>query len=599
MRALFLAVPLTFAVVAAVAQDATPAPSGDPALVVGNGDYADLDAVERGALLPPAAAGLEENGFALDGGADLNARRLYAEATEWVEALPDAGRAVAALSGRFATDGTRTWFLATNTKPPSPIEIARRAILVQTLLEALGRVDGPAVLLLGTDDYEADWGPGLRPGLGPINPPEGVTVATGTVGGIEALMRSGIAQPGQSLGAALRSVRGVTLLDDAGGDVTLIPAPEAQTAPEAPAEPAAVDRVELPDDLVGIAEETAWNFARSIDTENGYVRYLDRFPAGAHAAEAVARLEELRNTPSDPNAAAEAALDLTPGVRTQVQRDLTTLGFDTNGIDGIFGSGTRAAIRDWQSAGNRTATGYVTRDDINALSQQAAVRTREMEAERARRDEDLWTRTRAANDLPAYRTYLEAFPQGAHAAEARRAVEALTAERRDTDAERDRDAWDIAREADTRRSYRAYLDRPGQGAFDTQAQRRLDELVAAAQARRQQTGDSNSNRNGNGGGNGNGDGNGGGNGNGNGNGNGGGARAIQSDDEARLGLDRFGLQLVESQLAALGLNPGTVDGVLDDDSRGALRRYQSRSGLDATGFLDRLTLDRLLVDSLR
>ena len=591
MRALFLALPLTVAVAAAIAQDAAEPPAGDVALVVGNGDYADLADVERGALLPQAAERLAEGGFDVGGGADLNARVLYAEAGAWVEALPEASRAVAALTGRFATDGTRTWFLATNTKPPSPVEIARRAILVETLIEALDRVDGPAVLLLGTDGLDTDWGPGLTPGLGPIEAPKGVTIVTGTVGGIESLMRLGLAQPGQSVAEAVSAVRGVMLLGEGQGDVTLIPAitpdPQPRSEPasrpvDAPP-PAAADRVDLPDSVVGLDEETAWAFAATVDTENGYIRFLDRFPTGRRAPEAVARLAELRSTPADPNAAAEAALNLTPGIRTQVQRDLTTLGFDTNGVDGIFGSGTRSAIRNWQGAQGRTATGYVTRDDISALSAQATARSREVAAERTRRDEDLWQRTRAANDVAAYRAYLDAFPEGAHAADARAAVEALTAQTRQTDAERDRAAWDIARESDTRRAYRAYLDRPGRGGFDAEAERRIEELAAAAQARRNADGN-------NGGGNG---------GNGNGNGNRNGGQAPQTEDEARLGMDRIGLQLVESQLSALGLDPGIVDGILDAASRGALRQYQNQNGLDATGFLNQLTLDRLLVDSLR
>ncbi len=48
----------------------------------------------------------------------------------------------------------------------------------------------------------------------------------------------------------------------------------------------------------------------------------------------------------------EAALRLTRDQRRQVQRDLSLMGYDTRGIDGVFGRGTRAAIAGWQSASN-------------------------------------------------------------------------------------------------------------------------------------------------------------------------------------------------------------------------------------------------------
>ena len=46
--------------------------------------------------------------------------------------------------------------------------------------------------------------------------------------------------------------------------------------------------------------------------------------------------------------------------RIGAQRALTALGYDTQGIDGVIGANTRAALRRWQAANGRLADGYLT-----------------------------------------------------------------------------------------------------------------------------------------------------------------------------------------------------------------------------------------------
>lgn len=53
--------------------------------------------------------------------------------------------------------------------------------------------------------------------------------------------------------------------------------------------------------------------------------------------------------------------------RIGAQRALTAMGFDTQGIDGVVGANTRAALRRWQIANNRLADGYLTADLANEL----------------------------------------------------------------------------------------------------------------------------------------------------------------------------------------------------------------------------------------
>jgi lytic murein transglycosylase len=57
--------------------------------------------------------------------------------------------------------------------------------------------------------------------------------------------------------------------------------------------------------------------------------------------------------------------------RLGAQRALTALGFDTQGIDGVVGANTRAALRRWQMANGRLADGYLTADLADELIRRA------------------------------------------------------------------------------------------------------------------------------------------------------------------------------------------------------------------------------------
>ncbi|MFN3931714.1 MAG: lytic murein transglycosylase [Brevundimonas sp.] len=53
--------------------------------------------------------------------------------------------------------------------------------------------------------------------------------------------------------------------------------------------------------------------------------------------------------------------------RIGAQRALTALGYDTQGIDGVIGANTRAALRRWQMATGRLADGYLTAELADEL----------------------------------------------------------------------------------------------------------------------------------------------------------------------------------------------------------------------------------------
>jgi hypothetical protein len=136
----------------------------------------------------------------------------------------------------------------------------------------------------------------------------------------------------------------------------------------------------------------------------------------------------------------------------------------------------------------------------------------------------------------------------------------IDADRAAQAAGQDRAAWDRARDANTVEAYRGYLQVFPQGTFAEQARARIEALTEApAQSA---------------------------------------AEAQAAAAEAALGLNEVTRRLVETRLDVLGLRPGTVDGVFDDSTRRAIRRYQTARTLPVTGYLDQDTVVRLLADSL-
>lgn len=63
----------------------------------------------------------------------------------------------------------------------------------------------------------------------------------------------------------------------------------------------------------------------------------------------------------------ERLLDLTYAERREVQRRLSSLGYNTRGVDGSFGTNTRRALAAWQRDEGLRSSGYLTADQLRAL----------------------------------------------------------------------------------------------------------------------------------------------------------------------------------------------------------------------------------------
>ena len=108
------------------------------------------------------------------------------------------------------------------------------------------------------------------------------------------------------------------------------------------------------------AEEIEDLFWRSVEckSKRQVELYLETYPNGAYIADARACLE--------------GQLGLERAERILVQRGLVALDYSAGVADGLFGPATRKAIRAWQAAKEFAVTGYLTRDQADALIAQGA-----------------------------------------------------------------------------------------------------------------------------------------------------------------------------------------------------------------------------------
>jgi peptidoglycan hydrolase-like protein with peptidoglycan-binding domain len=160
------------------------------------------------------------------------------------------------------------------------------------------------------------------------------------------------------------------------------------------------------------------------------------------------------------------------------------LNYNTRGVDGIFGPGSRGAITNWQQSNGFPQTSYLTRDQISLVDAQAARRQAEIEAEEAREqeradalDRSYWDETGAIGDEPGFRAYLARYPDGLFANIAKARLGAIEDQRRTRAEAADRAAWSIARAEDSAEGYQEYLAAYPQGVFAEQARDRISELT--------------------------------------------------------------------------------------------------------------------------
>jgi len=531
------------------------------ALVLGNERYEQLGRLSRGADVVRATGGIAALGFDVvalpNGRADTTALAL----AEFAQGLPDADWIIVALSGRFATDGTRTWLMTAEAGPPALLALAGQAVSVDSLLTVLARAPGRALLLLGADDRDTDpFDDYLVQGIGDLDIPQGVTVLVGAPRDVANFMAGELATPGGDLSA---------LVDDNGNLTASGYLPEARVllpraAPPPPPPPPVLDTA---------AEDALWQGAAALDSVAAYRNYLARYPLGRFADQAETAIAAILAEPNRDARLTEEGINLSREQRRAIQRNLGVLDFDPRGIDGIFGSGTRRAIANWQQQNGFAQTSYLTLEQINRIDAQAARRAAELaaeaqrqQAEAARLDRAWWEETGASGDGPGLRAYLDRYPAGLFTELATDQLARIEAEERGQQEAQDRAAFDNAQAVGTVAAYRGYLQAWPRGIYQEQAEASITALTTPVVPIEPvpQEGDT--------------------------------ARA-QFVEQA-LNLNDQTRAVIEQRLDRLGLNPGRVDGVFDERTRRAIRRYQTERGTPVTGFLDERTMILMLAEAI-
>ena len=170
-----------------------------------------------------------------------------------------------------------------------------------------------------------------------------------------------------------------------------------------------------------LVEMRVWREAAQIGTSDALRAYLDQYPNGLFRGEAQARLDALAPRKSL-DETIEENLRLTRTDRRAIQQNLTALGFDTRGVDGLFGPGTRRAVGDWQRTEGFRSTGFLDRTQINVLRDKAAAKAAADRQQREQEDLAHWQATGSGTNEQGLRDYLARFPEGLFATQAKQAL---------------------------------------------------------------------------------------------------------------------------------------------------------------------------------
>lgn len=510
-----LALPLFLSIAGAAIAD------GRQAVIIANRSYESLANVSGATAALALSKALRAADFEVSTFSNLDARGMQRAVSTIEDVMQSGDQILVLVSGQIVPSGNGHWLLATDATTPSALMPGDNALSLDALATALSGSGASAVLLAGDAQ------------LRNMDVPQGVSVFSGDTSALTALVRDGLLMEGRSL---------ASIADTAGrGIIASGYLPEGRAFLTSTTATAA-----LPD---GISDQDLEDFlfakAKAANTETALSGFLQRYPSGANASIARNMLSDLTKSPTELARDVETGLRLTRADKQAVQSDLTLLGYDTNGVDGVFGRGSRSAIRRWQAANSVGANGYLTRAQIS-LIQDMANDTRQ---QGEREDAAYWRQTGRFGTADGYSAYLSRFPNGIFAQLAKQELGELQSANEARD-------WAQTRQANTADGYRAFLDLYPQSAYAPEAQARLDALTPSGPSQAE-------------------------------------IAAAKAQEDKAMANVLFRV-LAEQRLAGLGYNPGATDGRFDDATRAAIAGYQQANGLVATGYLDVKSLNTLL-----
>jgi peptidoglycan hydrolase-like protein with peptidoglycan-binding domain len=526
------------------------------ALVLTNSNYSGYGDAQGVADRRAVVDGFEDAGFRIIGAQNLSVSDLHAAAIELHDALQraDVDRLAIVLSGHFVAGSTDSWLLGSDAEEISDITAGAAGLSVAAITRLASAAPGRAlVVLIPALGNDLPTGFGLTPRLGALDLPQGVTLATGPARETQQWIDASILTPGKSLAAAAQDAPDTVEVAGFLSDRISFIASDAPSKPTVP----------TPGTPSALAELSFWDATRAIGSATAYESYLQRYPQGLFAADARARIAEIRATPRQQADAGEAALALNRVARRDVQRDLSLLGFDPRGVDGVFGPGSRAAISAHQRSLGQPETGFLNAEQLRILRRDAAVRAAELEREAQERreveetqDRAYWDSTGRGQDEAGLRAYLQRYPDGLFADLAQQRLDQIDDDSRQQAAAEERNLWDRSRQQDTPEAYRQFMQAFPDSTFTEAARARLAQIDAEVGNKAQVDA----------------------------------ARA----EEAQVAGDQVVRALVEQRLNQIGLKPGAADGNFNEETRRAIRRFQQATDLPVTGYVTQATMVRLL-----
>jgi len=537
-------------VVIAFAMGAGVAAAKDMALVVSIEGYDSHPDVGPRNIDSVSERALEDAGFQVIRLENLKSTQL-GRVSDAVKTLRSGDRILIALFGHIVSNDRGAWLLARDVKSADDITVGTKGLSIDALLKVAGEKPGEAVVLLAPSRRNINLNSDLTRDYVPGAIPQGVTVLTGGAEDVAALLTDGVLEEGRTIGSVLETAPDSVA---AAGYVPLgLPfTPGLADAPDPGLAPSP-------------EEQDFWASMVRINSQLAYESYLNRYPQGAFRAEAEDRLAALSLSPEAMAAAEEESLGLSRDSRREIQRNLSLLGYDTRGIDGIFGRGTRAAIIRWQVENNADDTGYLTGNQVTRIAAAAERRAAELEEEARQRQEEqdrqdmaYWRELGLGDSEPGLRAYLERYPDGIFSDVAKDRLSVIDAARAEEAAAADRDLWEEVAAIDTVEAYETYLTRQPEGAFVEQAKSRIAELTGGVSQE---------------------------------------MLAKARSEESRVLSNPITRLITERRLQQLGLEPGSADGRFDEDTRKAVRRFQKARDLPVTGYVTQATLVRLLASN--
>jgi peptidoglycan hydrolase-like protein with peptidoglycan-binding domain len=456
------------------------------------------------------------------------------------------------LSGHFVSGNGDSYLLHTDAGVPNAFTLGGSGFSVNAMLELAGRHAGQSVVAIADQGAPLTLGGAMRAGFRVGDIPQGAMVLAGAQRAMARFITTKLLVPGQVVSQALNEpnagVSGFGYLPQALPFLTGVSTPPV------------VDNGDFD-------ERRLWQQVSAQNTVTAYQLYLNRYPNGQFAQSAVAQIDALQLTPQDQARLAEEALNLDRNQRRAIQRNLTLIGFDTAGVDGILGRRSRQAIASWQQSLGLMPTSFLSANQIAQIETAGAARAEQLRieaerrrAEQERQDRNYWGQTGANGSEAGLRTYLQRYPDGLFSGDATERLKQIEREQRRLAQAEERRAWDQAVMTGTLESYVAYLNAYPNGRF-------VDEAKARAQSlQNPETPQDVVN--------------------------------AAEQEENQLNLDGFARRLIEAQLQRLNYDPGPADGKFTQETRRALRKYQRANSMTVTGYVTKQTIVQLLAAGL-